>query len=68
MRRIGLITKDEGSFTGPEFLSQSIARFLEEKIIERKMKAGTRLIPEKIAKLLKFGKSPIRPRNEAISV
>ncbi len=55
-----LIRKDEGSFTVPESLSQSIARFLEEKIIEGKMEAGTRLVPEEIAELLKVSKSPVR--------
>jgi DNA-binding GntR family transcriptional regulator len=44
----------------PESLSQSIARFLEEKIIEGKMAAGTRLVPEEIAESFKVSKSPVR--------
>jgi DNA-binding GntR family transcriptional regulator len=55
-----LIKKDQGSFTVPESLSQSIARFLEEKIIDGKMEAGKRLVPEEIAESLKVSKSPVR--------
>ena len=54
------MNKDKGSFTAPESLSQSIARYLEEKIIEGKMEAGTRLVPEEIAESLKVSKSPVR--------
>jgi DNA-binding GntR family transcriptional regulator len=55
-----LIRKDKGSFTAPESLSQSIARFLEEKIIKGQMEAGTRLVPEEIAESLRVSKSPVR--------
>jgi DNA-binding GntR family transcriptional regulator len=60
MKEKNLIRKDGGSFTVPESLSQSIARFLEEKIIEGQMEAGTRLVPEEIAESLKVSKSPVR--------
>jgi DNA-binding GntR family transcriptional regulator len=60
MKKKNLIRKDEGSFTVPESLSQSIARFLEEKIIEGKMEAGKRLVPDEIAESLKVSKSPVR--------
>lgn len=60
MRNKDLIRESKGSFTAPESLSQSIARFLEEKIIEGEMKAGTRLVPEEIAESLRVSKSPVR--------
>jgi DNA-binding GntR family transcriptional regulator len=43
----------------PRF-KESIARYLEENIIEGKMEAGTRLVPEEIAESLKVSKSPVR--------
>jgi DNA-binding GntR family transcriptional regulator len=60
MKEKNLIREDKGSFTVPESLSQSIVRFLEEKIIEGQMEAGTRLVPEEIAESLKVSKSPVR--------
>lgn len=56
----GLMRGNKDSFTVPESLSQSIVRFLEEKIIEGQMEAGTRLVPEEIAESLKVSKSPVR--------
>lgn len=48
------------SFKTPESLSQSIVRHLEEEIIEGRIQAGLRLIPEELAKVLKVSKSPVR--------
>ena len=52
--------KNDDPFIVPESLSQSISRFLEEKIIKRKLEAGMRLVPEEIAESMKVSKSPVR--------
>lgn len=48
------------SFAIPESLSQRISSFLENKIIAGEMEAGTRLVPDEIAEMLKVSKSPVR--------
>ena len=52
--------REPGAFAVPESISQSIAKFLEEKIIEGEMEAGMRLVPEEIAESLQVSKSPVR--------
>lgn len=56
----GFAEESKMAFSVPESLAQSIARYLEEKIIEGEMEPGMRLVPEEIAESLKVSKSPVR--------
>jgi DNA-binding GntR family transcriptional regulator len=47
-------------FEPPKTLSQSIAQYLEKEIIEGKLSAGTRLLPDELSSRLNVSKSPIR--------
>ena len=50
----------EGIFELPKTLSQSITQYLEKEIIEGKLSAGTRLLPDELSSRLNVSKSPIR--------
>jgi DNA-binding GntR family transcriptional regulator len=57
---------DWDSFATPESLSQAVYGYLEKEIIEGRLRAGTRLMPEDIAKMLKVSKSPVREALKAL--
>jgi len=44
----------------PQSLSQTVARYLEKKIIEGRLEPGVRIIPEELAKRFNVSKSPVR--------
>ena len=50
----------EALFKPPKTLSQSIVQYLEKEIIEGKLSAGTRLIPDELGSRFNVSKSPIR--------
>jgi DNA-binding GntR family transcriptional regulator len=51
---------DRDAFKVPESLSQTVYNYLEKEIVEGRLEAGTRLIPEDFARMLQVSKSPVR--------
>ncbi|MEW6266374.1 MAG: GntR family transcriptional regulator [Thermodesulfobacteriota bacterium] len=47
-------------FKEPETLARTVARYLEKEIIEGRLRAGLRLVPEELAKRFRISKMPVR--------